>query len=138
MELMEIIFSAGLGFIALISIITMIILIRHVVKEGRKKDNFVAPVQNPAPVVATPAPVAKEVAAADDTVIFSSEKALTIDDKYLELATEHKSRYDEIVELIDRDEFTKDPIGAYRDRIYSKNAPMKTAVIWNKNYVEER
>ena len=47
-----------------------------------------------------------------------------------------KSRYDEIVELIDRDEFTKDPMGAYRDKIYSKNAPMKTAVIWNKNYVE--
>ena len=47
-----------------------------------------------------------------------------------------KSRYDEIVELIDRDEFAKDPIGAYRDKIYSKNAPMKTAVIWNKNYVE--
>ena len=47
-----------------------------------------------------------------------------------------KSRYDEIVELIDRDEFTKDPMGAYRDKIYSKNAPMKTAVIWNKKYVE--
>ena len=47
-----------------------------------------------------------------------------------------KSRYDEIVELIDREEFTKDPMGAYRDKIYSKNAPMKTAVIWNKNYVE--
>jgi len=47
-----------------------------------------------------------------------------------------KSRYDEIVELIDRDEFTNDPIGAYRDKIYSKNAPMKTAVIWNKKYVE--
>jgi len=47
-----------------------------------------------------------------------------------------KSHYDEIVELIDRDEFTKDPMGAYRDKIYSKNAPMKTAVIWNKKYVE--
>ena len=47
-----------------------------------------------------------------------------------------KSRYDEIVELIDRDEFTKDPMGAYKDKIYNKNAPMKTAVIWNKNYVE--
>jgi len=46
------------------------------------------------------------------------------------------SRYDEIVELIDREEFTKDPMGAYRNKIYSKNAPMKTAVIWNKNYVE--
>ena len=48
-----------------------------------------------------------------------------------------KSNYDEIVELIDREEFAKDPIGAYRDKIYSKSAPMKTAVVWNPNYVEE-
>ena len=48
-----------------------------------------------------------------------------------------ESHYDEIVELIDRDEFTADPIGAYKSKIYSKNAPMKTAVIWNKEYVEE-
>ena len=49
------------------------------------------------------------------------------------LATSH---YDEIVELIDKEEFAKDPIDAYKNKIYSKNAPMKTAVIWNKNYVE--
>ena len=47
-----------------------------------------------------------------------------------------KSHYDEIVELIDRDEFAKDPIDAYRNKSYSKNAPMKTAVIWNKNYID--
>lgn len=47
-----------------------------------------------------------------------------------------KSHYDEIVELIDRDEFAADPIGAYRNKIYSKNAPMKTAVIWNPKYVD--
>lgn len=46
-----------------------------------------------------------------------------------------KSRYNQIVELIDRDEFTADPIGAYENKIYSKSAPMKTAVIWNKEYV---
>ena len=46
-----------------------------------------------------------------------------------------QSRYDEIVELIDKEEFIKDPMGAYRDKIYSKNAPMKTAVIWNEKYV---
>lgn len=45
------------------------------------------------------------------------------------------SRYNEIVELIDKDEFIADPIGAYKNRIYSKAAPMKTAVIWNKKYV---
>ncbi len=48
-----------------------------------------------------------------------------------------ESHYDEIVELIDREEFAADPMGAYKNKIYSKNAPMKTAVIWNKNYVEE-
>ncbi len=46
-----------------------------------------------------------------------------------------KSRYNEIVELIDKDEFTSDPIGAYKNKIYSKNAPMKTAVIWNPKYI---
>ena len=47
-----------------------------------------------------------------------------------------KSRYNEIVELIDKDEFTADPIKAYKEKIYSKNAPMKTAVIWNPKYVK--
>ncbi len=46
------------------------------------------------------------------------------------------SRYDEIVELIDRDEFTADPVGAYENRIYCKAAPMKTAVIWNRDYID--
>ncbi len=46
-----------------------------------------------------------------------------------------KSRYNEIVELIDRDEFASDPIGAYKNKIYSKAAPMKTAVVWNKKYI---
>ncbi len=48
-----------------------------------------------------------------------------------------ESHYDEIVELIDREEFARDPMDAYKNKIYSKNAPMKTAVIWNKKYVEE-
>ena len=47
-----------------------------------------------------------------------------------------RSNYDRIVELIDRDEFAKDPIDAYRNKIYSKSAPMKTAVIWNKKYID--
>lgn len=47
-----------------------------------------------------------------------------------------ESNYDEIVELIDRDEFTKDPIDAYKNKIYSKQAPLKTAVIWNEKYIE--
>ncbi len=47
-----------------------------------------------------------------------------------------RSRYDEIVSLIDRDEFTRDPIGAYENRIYCKGAPMKTAVIWNSSRID--
>ena len=48
-----------------------------------------------------------------------------------------KSRYNEIVSLIDREEFARDPIGAYEKKIYVKNAPMKTAVIWNPAYITE-
>ena len=47
-----------------------------------------------------------------------------------------RSRYDEIVGLIDREEFAADPMGAYKNRIYCKAAPMKTAVIWNKDYID--
>lgn len=47
-----------------------------------------------------------------------------------------ESHYDEIVEWIDREEFVSDPIGCYENKIFSKMAPMKTAVIWNKKYVE--
>ncbi len=54
-------------------------------------------------------------------------------ERAIELLAE--SRYNEIVELIDRDEFAADPIGAYKNKIYSKAAPMKTAVIWNKKYL---
>ena len=47
------------------------------------------------------------------------------------------SRYDEVVELIDKDEFIKDPLDAYENKIFCKGAPLKTGVIWNKNYIEE-
>ncbi len=47
------------------------------------------------------------------------------------------SRYDEVVELIDKDEFTADPLYAYENKIFSKGAPLKTGVIWNKKYIEE-
>lgn len=48
-----------------------------------------------------------------------------------------ESNFDELVELIDKNEFTADPIDAYENRIYSKGAPLKTAVIWNKEYIDE-
>jgi hypothetical protein len=47
-----------------------------------------------------------------------------------------KSNYDQIVELIDKDEFTKDPIDAYENKIYCKGAPLKTAVVWNEKYID--
>ena len=56
-------------------------------------------------------------------------------EKAIEILAE--SRYDEIVELIDRDEFTRDPIDAYENKIYCKGAPLKTGVIWNKDYIDE-
>ncbi|MGN0516762.1 hypothetical protein [Eubacterium sp.] len=47
------------------------------------------------------------------------------------------SKFDRLVELIDKDEFTDNPIDAYENKIYSKGAPLKTAVIWNKKYIDE-
>ncbi|MDE6659487.1 MAG: hypothetical protein K2K01_05180 [Eubacterium sp.] len=47
------------------------------------------------------------------------------------------SKFNELVELIDKDEFISNPMDAYLNKIYSKAAPLKTAVIWNKEYIEE-
>lgn len=59
--------------------------------------------------------------------------------KHMETAIELlcDSKFDSLVELIDKDEFTDNPIIAYENKIYSKGAPLKTAVIWNKNYIDE-
>ncbi len=46
------------------------------------------------------------------------------------------SRYDEVVELIDKSEFISDPLDAYENKIYCKGAPLKTGVIWDENYIE--
>ena len=47
------------------------------------------------------------------------------------------SRYDEVVELIDKEEFIKDPLDAYENKIFCKGAPLKTGVVWNKEYIDE-
>lgn len=47
-----------------------------------------------------------------------------------------ESRYDEIVGLIGREEFTADPIAAYEQKIFCKGAPMKTAVIWRPEHID--
>lgn len=47
------------------------------------------------------------------------------------------SKFDRLVELIDKEEFINNPIGAYEDKIYAKGAPLKTAVIWNDKYIDK-
>lgn len=47
------------------------------------------------------------------------------------------SRYDEVVELIDKQEFIDNPLDAYENKIFCKGAPLKTGVIWNKEYIAE-
>jgi hypothetical protein len=47
------------------------------------------------------------------------------------------SRYDEVVELIEKDEFIKNPLDAYENKIFCKGAPLKTGVIWNKDFIKE-
>lgn len=58
--------------------------------------------------------------------------------KHMETAIELlcSSKFDRLVELIDKNEFTDNPISAYENKIYSKGAPLKTAVIWNKKYID--
>ena len=47
------------------------------------------------------------------------------------------SRFDEVVELIEKEEFVADPLDAYENKIFCKGAPLKTGVIWNKEYIDE-
>src|SRR5699024_9884157 len=47
-----------------------------------------------------------------------------------------KSDYDKIVELIDLEEVKSDPRGAYENKIYSKEDPLKTMTIWNHDYID--
>ncbi|MGN0542951.1 MAG: hypothetical protein ACI4JG_05805 [Acutalibacteraceae bacterium] len=58
--------------------------------------------------------------------------------KHMETAIELlcESRFDRLVELIGKDEFAENPIDAYENKIYSKGAPLKTAVIWNSEYID--
>ncbi len=59
--------------------------------------------------------------------------------KHMEQAIEIlcDSHFDELVELIDKEEFIADPVDAYEHRIYCKGAPQKTALIWNKAFIDE-
>ncbi len=68
-------------------------------------------------------------------VILSS---INFTQKHMEKAIEIlcESNFNKLVELIDKDEFTNAPIDAYENKIYCKGAPLKTAVIWNKNFID--
>ena len=46
------------------------------------------------------------------------------------------SRFGELVELLDKDAFLKDPIYAYKNQIFVRGAPLKTAVVWNEQYID--
>lgn len=58
--------------------------------------------------------------------------------KHMETAIELlcESKFDRLVQLIDKGEFCSDPIGAYENKIYCKGAPLKTAVVWAPDYID--
>lgn len=123
METLKFAIVAGLALATVIGIFAMLILLLNIVRELRAKrktdGTAVAPiVQVVTPSVAAPVapseekaveqvvvPVVEtveesaveEVVVAEDTVTFSSDKTLTIDDKYLELDSNDKKNYDEII-----------------------------------------
>ena len=47
-----------------------------------------------------------------------------------------ESSFDRLVRLIDKAGFCADPIGAYENKIYAAGAPLKTAVVWNPDYID--
>ncbi len=47
-----------------------------------------------------------------------------------------ESNFNRLVELIDKNEFTSNPVSAYENKIYCKGAPLKTAVVWNEKYID--
>ncbi len=68
-------------------------------------------------------------------VILSS---INFTQKHMEKAIEilAKSNFNKLVELIDKDEFISEPMAAYKNKIYCKGAPLKTAVVWNNEYID--
>lgn len=69
-------------------------------------------------------------------VIFSS---INFTQKHMEdaIAILCESKFDQFVELIEKQEFIANPIDAYLGKIYAKGSPLKTAVIWNDKYIRQ-
>ena len=79
-----------------------------------------------------------------DTMLFGFENhlifaSINFRQAHMEKAIEVlvDSRYDEVVELIEKEEFISDPLFAYENKIFCKGAPLKTGVIWNSEYIAE-
>ncbi len=68
-------------------------------------------------------------------VILSS---INFTQKHMEKAIEilAKSNFNKLVELIDKNEFISEPMEAYKNKIYCKGAPLKTAVVWNNELID--
>lgn len=47
-----------------------------------------------------------------------------------------ESDFDRLVQLIDKDTFIHAPMEAYETKIFAKAAPLKTAVVWNSDYID--
>lgn len=94
MKLIEIIIFSALGLISLVTMFSALVLIKKV-KVLEERENKVPVYMIPETKSEVQASV--ETTVADDTVTFSSEKALTIDDKYAELDKTQKGYYDQIV-----------------------------------------
>lgn len=99
MELIKLIVFSGIGFLITVGLFSILYVLNQIAKElGKRRENqglmeeFVS---------ATVAPT-KEDEVVEETVTFSSEKALTIDDKYAELTDEQKKYYDQIVEYANK------------------------------------
>lgn len=99
MELIKLIVFSSIGFLITVGLFSILYVLNQIAKElGKRRENqglmeeFVS---------ATVAPT-KEDEVVEETVTFSSEKALTIDDKYAELTDEQKKYYDQIVEYANK------------------------------------
>ncbi len=68
-------------------------------------------------------------------VIFAS---INFTQKHMEAAIEilAHSNFNKLVELIDKNEFINNPVDCYENKIYCKGAPLKTAVVWNSEFID--
>ena len=102
MELIEIVLYIALPILGVLNLITIIsiLCLSSAIKKKRTVTESDAPIIKQNTSVKSPGDINRSLGAdvSDDMVTFSSEKALTIEDKYLELNSEEKNYYDEIIQ----------------------------------------